>query len=205
MQTSTDQPLFQPVFADAWTHLPPVLQTHYAIRPDSDDRVVVEGTLTVERHWFGRLISPLFRLCGTMVPYEGKGIPVTVEFYSGRGSDLFHFDRTFHFPGRKPYRFHSRMERTGGAELVEWMGMGLGWKLHYEWDGKRLWLKHRGYALKLGNIRIPLRVSALIGRGEAWEEAIDDTHFAMWTSLTHPLFGRIIGYSGTFRIVKTHG
>ncbi len=41
------QPIFQSVLGDDWEALPPVMQAHYAVRPYSNDRVTVRGTLDI--------------------------------------------------------------------------------------------------------------------------------------------------------------
>ena len=51
---------------------------------------------------------------------------------------------------------------------------------------------------KLGPLTIPIPEWLTLGHATIVEEALDDTHFAMDFRLTHPLFGQLFRYSGTF-------
>lgn len=197
-----NDPIFKSVFGKDWDHLPPVMKKHYANRPYHNDKVTVEGVMKVETSILGRIISPLFRLAGTLVPYEGDNIPATVVFISTSNSDEFQFDRTFYFPGRKPYRFHSRMKPVGGNELVEFMRFGLGWRMAYAWSGEKVVLAHRGYVLRLFGFLLPLPMGIFIGQGYAEETPLDDNSFSMMMEITHPLWGKVYGYSGSFKVVS---
>jgi hypothetical protein len=88
----------------------------------------------------------------------------------------------------------------GGAELIEWMGIGIGWRAVIGHEDGRVMLRHRGYALSFFGRTLPLPLAWIIGRGEAFEEALDARTFRMAMSINHRLFGKVYGYSGTFRI-----
>lgn len=193
-------PIFQGIFGAAWGRLPPVFRHHYANRPFSRDMVVVEGLMDVEMSWLMRLLSPLLRLSGALVPIAGRDIPVTVTFRSDLTSAAFIFDRQFRFPGRAPYHFRSVMVPAGGNEVIEWMPIGFGWRAAFVFDKGRVWLKHRGYALRLFGRAIPFPLGFLLGRGEAWEEALDKERFAMAMTIRHPLLGKVYGYNGAFTV-----
>ena len=196
-------PIFRNIFGADWDRLSPVFRQHYANRPFSRDEVVVEGMMDVELSWLARLLSPLLRLSGALVPIAGRNIPVTVTFRSEPGKGAFILDREFRFPGRKPYHFRSAMLPAGGSEVIEWMPIGLGWRAAFSSADGQVRLDHRGYALRCFGRAIPIPLEWLFGRGEAWERAIDDTRFAMAMTIRHPLFGMLYGYSGTFRIRET--
>jgi predicted DCC family thiol-disulfide oxidoreductase YuxK len=196
------RPLFQPIFGADWDRLPHVMKRHYANRPYHDDKVTAEGVMRVESSPLGRLLTPLFMLAGTLVPYEGDNVPSTVHFVSSADSDAFGFERTFHFPGRPPFRFRSHMKPAGGNVLVEFMRFGLGWRMAYEWDGAKIVLAHKGYVLGLFGILIPLPLALIMGRGYAEETPLSDDEFSMMMEIRHPLWGKVYGYSGRFRITK---
>lgn len=195
-------PIFQSIFGGAWDSLPPVMKKHYANRPYCNDRVTVEGIMKVESSPLGKAMTPFFRLAGTLVPYEGDNIPATVIFTSAPDSGIFQFDRTFRFPGRPAYRFYSRMKPVGGNELVELMRFGLGWHMAYTWTGEKVVLTHKGYVLNLFGFLLPLPLALLMGRGYAEETSISDNEFSMMMEIVHPLWGKVYGYSGRFRIVE---
>jgi len=195
-------PIFRSIFGNAWSKLSPVFLKHYANRPFSRDVVVAEGTMAVELSWLTRLLAPLLRLSGALVPIEGRDIPVTVSYRSEAGSEAFRFDREFRFPGREAYHFRSAMAPVGGNEVIEWMAIGLGWRAAFSYVDDQVRLKHRGYALRVLGKVIPVPLEILFGRGEAWEQALDESTFRMAMTIRHRLFGKVYGYSGTFRITE---
>lgn len=191
-------PIFQSIFGEAWNQLPPVMHKHYAVRPNSDDVVTVEGKLNVEASLPIKLAGKCF---GILVPASGKDVPVTVTFTCGKSSNAFNFDRVFHYPNRKPYHFRSSMIAVDGNELIEVMRFGFGWHCAYDWDGEKVILSHRGYVWRIGGRNIPLPLGWLIGTGYAEETPLSDDTFSMWTHTKHLLFGETFRYSGTFRVV----
>jgi hypothetical protein len=198
----TESPLFQSIFGASWNKLPPIMRRHYANRAYRDDVVTVAGSLTIHLSFIARLLKPVFRWTATLVPYEGKDVPVTVDFVTATGSSAFRFERRFEFPGRAPYFFRSTMLPLVGNEVVEMMGCGLGWRAAYLWDGAKVILAHRGYVLRLFGMLIPIPLTLLMGRGYAEEHPISDDSFSMWTETRHPVWGRVFGYAGVFTVTK---
>jgi hypothetical protein len=193
-------PIFQPVFGDDWPQLPPVLQQHYANRPYTRDVITFEGSMAITASPLARALSPLLRLSGALVPYEGSDIPVTVHFRSEPDSAAYGFDREFRFPGRKPYRFRSRMLAAGANEVIELMRSGLGWRAACRSQDGKVIMQHRGYALRIFGRLLPLPFGLLLGRVYAEEEALTDDRYRMYMEIRHPWFGRIYTYSGEFTL-----
>jgi len=191
------EPIFKTVFGQHWENLPPVMRSHYAVRPFSHDAVQLNGTLDVR---VSPLVSLMARLTGMLVRYSGRDVPVTVILRSGKETEAFHFDRTFHFPDKGDVTFRSRMKLIKRNELVEIMRFGLGWKMAYSWDGTKVILKHRGYVWCVLGLRIPVPLELLLGKGHAEETPVSDDTFSMWTHVDHPLFGKTFGYAGTFTV-----
>lgn len=189
------QPIFQPVLVESWDNLPPVMQAHYAVCPNSNDLVVAKGWLDVSMAW---PLRPACRLTRMLVPYEGSRVPVTVSFTAN--GDCFCFDRAFAFPERPIYHFRSQMQPVGGNEVIEWMRYGLGWRCAYGWDGEKVILSHRGYVWRLLGTVLPVPLHWFIGKGYAEEHPLTDTTFSMWTHTKHPLFGELFRYGGEFGV-----
>ena len=194
------EPTFKSIFGEAWEELPLAIQKHYSIRPYSDDITIVEGTLDIMCTGPIKYFSTLFWIMGSIPPHNEKDVPVTVHFKSDRDTKCFHFVRTFYFKNRKPYQFRSRMIQTTGNEVIEIMRFGFGWKMNYLWEDNQVKLKHKGYVLKIFGHFIPLPLTALMGKGNAEETAIDDNHFKMFTDINHPHWGKIYEYKGCFEI-----
>ena len=196
------QPIFQSIFNADWQNLPPVMHKHYANRPYSDDVVTVSGKMDVEFGWLVRLMSPLLRVFGALVPYQGNNIPVTVHFRSRHDSNLYCLDRTFNFPNKEPYVFFSKLTPINIDIVVELMKYGIGWKHRFYWNGEKVILEHRGYVWKLSGMTVPVPLGLILGKGYAEEEAIDDNNFRMKMNITHSVFGKMYEYRGFFAIVQ---
>ncbi len=140
------------------------------------------------------------RLMGQIPTFNESNVPVTVCFESDLNSKAFHFNRTFHFSNRKPYVFHSRMLQVNQNEVVEIMKFGLAWRMKYSWDGTKVILAHKGYALSCLGHLIPLPLTFLMGKGYAEEYPVDDKTFEMITHITHPWWGKMYQYKGRFEV-----
>lgn len=193
-------PIFQAIFGDQWNQLPAVMHKHYANRPFSEDVVTVEGIMKVELSPLARMLSPLLRLSGALVPYSAENITTTVHFRSEKDTAAFCFDRIFRFPQKPLYHFRSRMIPVGSNEVVEYMPIGIGWHAAFHYDGKRVLLTHRGYRIKLFGKEMRAPLEWLLGKGEAFEEAMDDNRFLMRMDIRHALFGLVYSYSGVFTV-----
>lgn len=196
---TSQEPIFKPIFGKSWNNLPPVMHKHYANRPYSDDISTVKGNLDVSCKWY---LSPVLWLLGTVPPYNEKNVPVTVNFNSQPDSAEFCFNRTFYFNNHKPFHFNSRMRQLKDNEVMEKMNYGICWHSLFSWNEEQVILEHKGYSLHIGSINIPLPITWLIGRGDAYETPVDDSTFDMSATITHPLLGKIYEYKGQFKIVK---
>src|SRR5690349_14675402 len=109
MTPNNTPPICKSLFGKQWDLLPAVIHHCYAIRGYSNDSIQLEGKMEI---YFSRLLSilmPLFKICGILVPYQGKDVPVNVNFSSKPDSNAFYINRTFYFPDKKPYYFRSHM------------------------------------------------------------------------------------------------
>jgi len=197
---TTQDPIFKSIFAEQWATLPVVMHKHYANRPFSDDVGKVEGKMDVEFGWLVKLLSPMLRLVGALVPYQGKDIPVTVAFRSEPDSNRFCLDRTFNFPQKKPYVFFSRMVPIERDIVVELMKYGIGWKHRFYYKDDKVILEHIGYAWNVLDKMLPIPLGLLLGHGYAEEQALDENSFQMKMNITHPLFGKMYEYRGVFKV-----
>lgn len=195
------QPIFKSIFGADWERLPPVMHKHYANLAYTSQVSVAEGTMEIRRSRLAKILSPVFRAAGTLVPRDGMNIPVAVRFISRADADTFELERHFHFPD-KEYVFHSRMKPVGGNELVEFMRFGLGWRFACRWTGEKILLQHKGYGLSLFGRLVPLPLGLLLGAGNAEETPLDNDRFAMHMDIRHPLWGEVYRYCGVFRMVE---
>ncbi len=151
-------------------------------------------------NWLGPCAFSLpFSSCQGRCPYRRPQHPVTVTFRSNPADNGFTLDRSFRFPAREPYHFRSTMVPIGGNEVIEWMPIMLGWRAAFSWREGRVRLDHRGYAVRFLGRTYRLPIEFLIGRGEASEEAIDETRFRMIMTIKHRLFGTSTATTAPFR------
>lgn len=197
-----NEPTFKSIFGSAWESLPPVIKKHYANRPYTDDITIVEGTLDVVCRPPLIWLAPIMKLMGQVPAHNESDVPVTVRFQSDKNSKFFHFNRTFHFNTTKPYAFRSRMLQIKDNEVIEVMRFGIGWKMLYLWDGHKVVLQHRGYAIRAFGHFIPVPLTLFMGEGYAEEIPVDDDTFDMMTHITHPWWGKIYEYKGRFKMAK---
>ncbi len=192
------EPSFKSVFGSTWEKLPPVFQKRYSNRPYSHDVTTVEGKMDIHFSKIMACFVPFFKLFHVLVPYQGNNIPVKVNFRSEINSSAVCLDREFYFPGKKAYEFNSRMQPIQLNEVVERMFLGIGWKTHYFYDGKKIVMQHKRYVWNIFGLMIPLPLEILLGKGHAEEEIIDEQTYRVTMSLSHPLFGKMYSYTGNF-------
>lgn len=194
--------VFKSIFGAAWNNLPLAFQKRYMNRPFSNDITTVEGKMDI---YFSKLMSwfmPIFRLCHVLVPYQGKDVPVKVDFRSELNSAAIYLDRKFYFADKKPFEFNSRMEVINENDVVERMFLGIGWRMHYFYDGNKIIMQHKSYIVRLFGLNIRLPLEIFLGKGHAEEEVIDDNTYRVTMTMTHPLFGLMYSYSGNFSFTR---
>lgn len=201
----TATPTFAPVFGLPWQDLPPAIRKHYANRPFCRDRVIVEGRLDIHMGPVMQRLASVLAIFGMLTPCAGNDIGCTVHFLSEPGSNAFILERWFQFPGRKPYRFRSRLVPQG-ARVIEYMACGIGWDCTYAFEAGEVRLRHRGYIWRLFGIDVPITWlgNLLMGRGDAVEQATGEDSFTMRMTLSGGLFGKAMayGYAGAFTVTE---
>lgn len=195
-------PGFKSVFDTTWSDLPPVFLKRYANRPHSNDIATVEGRMEVSFSRFMSCLMPILRLMHILVPYQGNGIPTKVDFRSTTDSEATFLDRTFYFPGKPPYEFNSRVQPLKDNEVIEFMSSGIGWRIHYFYDGEKIIMQHKGYVWRLFGYHLPLPLEILIGKVNTEETVIDENSYRVTMSISHKLFGTLYSYSGDFTFTR---
>jgi hypothetical protein len=183
--------LMQRVLGDDWEKLPSALKAHYHLGPNVDI-----GHLDIE---FPRWMKPylwLLHLFGALLTRSGRQVPTQVEkeVVAGR----VHWRRTMSFPDGATAWFDSFWVSSGGNQLIEFVNpvMGLEMAVHVEGDE----LRYEGvrYVLIFGRMVIGLPEWLILGHTTIAERGLSARSFAMDFRLTHPLFGEVFRYAGTF-------
>lgn len=193
--------IFAPVFGNAWHKMPMVMHLHYANRPHSNDCHIAQGYLDVSCKKFLTFFKGLSHFFGYMPLYNLKNIPVTVSFQSESKSNRLWFKRCF-FINSKSYTFETVMKPLKENEVIEILPFNFYWHMYYEWQDPSVVLRHKGYGIRLFGLNIPLPLEFFLGRIHAEERAQDEHTFSMFMAITHPWWGEIYRYQGSFKMVS---
>lgn len=191
--------IFKNIFGTEWDNLPLVFKKHYANHGFSNDNYIAKGKMKIWLSPFMKITSPIMQLSGTLVPKSGENIDAIVKFTSSPNNNNYTLERSFSFPN-KEYSFISSLEPIGENKTIEWTKIGIGWQCEFSFKNNKIVLEHNAYCLKIFGkiIKIPLEI--FIGKGYAFETALDDNKFAMYMEIRHFLFGKLYSYEGVFEM-----
>jgi len=164
-----------------------------------------------------RVLSPLFWVLGKvgiLVPHNAENIPTSLVVTPGRNEldGLFHiWDRTLAF--NAPDRFRTTIIYDALIDkVVDLVGpknvLYMVWEAQFHPPGK-FTLDTHSIAVRLGRRKLWLPrplwkfLFGIVTFSQTVEPDHEDTvHIDLL--ITHPMFGRIFGYSGTFRVVRVN-
>ena len=195
------QPVIRQALGQDWEKLHPAVRRHYDISAEGTDRLLLKGTMYEVDH--ATSIKPFIwvaQLFGALVPYRGKNLPVEVINSAHPERNTLFWERHFHFPGRKPFQFLSRMETVSGNEIVEYVRYNLGICMKMSERDGALHYSSCGYLWNLGPVKLRIPDWLLLGNAEIIEQGIDEKTIELNFTVQHPLFGRTFTYSGNFRM-----
>lgn len=183
--------LMQNALGTDWDKLPPALQAHYRFGKTIDN-----GHMDIEYPRFMQPYLSILHLMGALIDRGGHKIPTIVE--KSVIGERQYWRRTITYPDGKVVHFNSFWIAESGNQMIEFVNpvFGLQMAVHVE-DGA---LHYRGvrFVAKLGRWLLPIPEWLVLGHTSITEHAIDATHFSMDFRLTHPLFGQVFRYAGTF-------
>lgn len=188
--------LMQQALGDAWEQLPRSLQAHYLAGTTLD-----VGHMDIEFPRFMQPVLFVLSLLGALVRRRGQSVQTRVEkTVVGHGRHCRqHWRRTLTYADGQTLRFDSVWEPTPDGQVVEFVNPWLGLQMApFVVDGA---LHYRGvrFVARLGRWSVPIPEGLALGHTTIVERAIDEHHFAMDFRMTHPVFGQVFRYSGTFR------
>ncbi len=201
MNTEKLKPVIRQALGDDWEKLHPAVRRHYDISTDGTSRLQLNGTMYEVDHAI--LIKPFIwsaQIFGALIPYRGKNVPVTVENSAREGRNTLFWQRSFHFPGRGPFYFRSRMETLRANEIVEYVRFNMGICMAMSEKDGALHYSSRGYLWNIGPLKLHIPDWLLLGKAEIIEHGIDDETIELDFIIRHPLFGKTFTYSGIFRL-----
>lgn len=192
--------MFKNILSKQWDNLSPVLQKHYALK--EGEEIKMQGELAVKHGLFIKILMPLIRLTGALVPIEGERFIVIVK--NKRVGDSFYWHRSFQ-KDNKEYQFNSKMQQFNN-DIVEFVGFSIGIRMGLRVSNGSLIYKDKGYVLKVGKKLIPIPLHLLMGKSVIKEYIRTDSNdFTMNFVMNHPWFGFGFSYSGYFNYIIPQG
>ncbi len=183
--------LIHKALGENWEKLQDPLKAHHQANPSVDI-----GHLDIEfPHW----MTPYLRLlqrCGALLARAGTQVPTRVE--KNLAGECQHWRRSMRFPDGSVVKFDSFWVSGEGNRLTEYVNPAMGLEMTVHVHGEELHFEGRRFILKLGRIIIGLPEWLILGHTTIVERALGMNAFAMDFRLTHPLFGQVFRYSGTF-------
>lgn len=188
--------MFRAILSENWSLLSPALQAHYGL--NEGEEISLHGTLDVRHGFFVKLLMPLIRLTGALVPVQGQGFEVTV--INKRIADKYYWYREFK-KDQQVYMFNSVMQQFDN-DLVESVGLGIGIKMGLKEINGGLLYVDKGYVLKLGKKYLPIPLQSLMGKSviKEFSQKKSENDIEMSFVVSHWLFGFMFSYIGHFNI-----
>lgn len=203
MAPLTAQPIIKLALGADWERLHPSLRRQHDITPGIPGEVAMQGVLYEVFHSrTAKLFVLPARLFGALVHYRGHDIPTRVRTWTRADDPInVYWHRSFHFPGRRPVVFASRMAYLGGREVIEYVRGGLGLRMRLALQGQQLVYTCTGYQWHRSGLAVRVPDWALLGGGTICQAGLAATEFQMAFQLCHRWYGRTFAFSGDFRIV----
>lgn len=188
--------MFKELISEQWNLLDPFLQKHFGL--EDGESISLQGEMTVRHGGMIKLLMPLIRLTGALVPIEGEDFMVSVE--NRRIGDTFHWHRQFK-KDNQVYTFDSKMVQSG-SNMIEFVGFGLGLRMSLKVKDGGLIFEDKGYVLKLGPVLIPIPLHSLLGRSyiEESQALSGEDDLNMKFIIRHPWFGFSFSYMGNVNL-----
>ena len=188
--------MFRAILSENWPLLNPALQKHYGLR--EGEEIALHGVLDVRHGLFVKLLMPLIRLTGALVPVQGENFEVTV--INKRIADKYYWYREFK-KDRRVYQFNSVMQQYDN-NLIESVGLGIGIKMGLKEINGSLLYVDKGYVLKFGEKHLPIPLHILMGKSviKEFSQQQSENDIEMSFVVRHWLFGFMFSYMGYFNI-----
>jgi hypothetical protein len=181
----------QRALGDDWERLPASLQAHYEFCPNVD-----VGHMDIEFPGWMKPYLWLLHRFGALLPRSGSRIPTQVE--KDVVEDRQYWRRTMQFADGKQVTFNSFWVTAEGNHLVEFVNPVMGLEMAVRVEGGHLHYAGVRFVLKLGRFVVGLPEWMVLGHTTIVERGLPGNAFAMDFRLTHPIFGQVFRYAGTF-------
>lgn len=186
---------------DSWQRLHPHIQDRFDREPAAGEIIIYQGIMhDIRRSRMGRLFAELTRVVGNpLTPLAGKDIPMEVALSKKPGRDGVYWQRTYHYPARKPYVVTSIKRESKAGEMLECVGGGFGMKLDvYAKDGDLHFESYRYFWSCFGWL-MPLPHWLSPGKTHVIHKDLGSGNFMFTISMVHRQLGETFFQQGIFR------
>ena len=183
--------LMQKILGADWEKLPASLKAHYQSGPNVDS-----GHLDIEFPRWMTLYLRVLQVFGALLARSGKQLPTRV--HKNVRANRHYWRRTMIFPDGRQVCFNSVWVAAGGTRLIDYVNPVMGLEMRAFVKGEELHYAGVRYVLNFGWFRLGLPEWLILGHTTIVERALSPNAFAMDFRLTHPCFGQVFRYSGTF-------
>jgi hypothetical protein len=199
-QFTSEGALFRYKLGAEWEKLHPDVQQRFEKDPAPGKPLAYHGVMTrMDASPIGIVFAWGTRFCGCLQPFTGSGIPVNIRVFGKAGMPDIFKRRHYLRPGKKPFRFTSRMVLSPNEEVLELVGFGMGMVLDVSVTPEgNLHFHSRRYFFKLGNWMLPLPGLLTPGETNLTHFNINPATFCIRIDIKHPLYGQLFLHEGTF-------
>ena len=185
-----------------WKKLHPNVQARFDREPEPGETVIYTGTmLDIRRSRLGWLFAHLTRLVGNpLTPFRGRSVPVDVALFRKEGRDGVFWERTYFYPGRKPYVVVSVKRESGDGEMLECVGGGFGMKLKVTARDGDMHFESYRYFWDFPGFRVPLPHWITPGKAHVIHHDLGKGDFMYTISMIHPQLGETFYQQGIFHL-----
>ncbi|MEY2686214.1 MAG: hypothetical protein RL375_412 [Pseudomonadota bacterium] len=175
-----------------WDRLPPALQAHHRAAPSTDKGELEIDFPTAMQPWL-HLIAAI----GALVSRKGRHVRTTVD--KQMDGERQHWRRTMRYADGRVFRFDSVWVPSTPGRFIEYVNPWLGLEMEPSVRGQQIHCRGTRFILRLGGRMLTLPQWLGPGVTGFVEAALDEQRFAMDFRMTHPWFGQLFRYSGTFQ------
>jgi len=182
-----------------WDKLNPNVQQRFSSDPAEDQTIHYQGKIDTQRSCAGWLFAHLTRIVGNpLTPYKGKAVPLDVRLFREANTQGVYWERTYHFPNKRPYVVTSIKKTGRHGEMLECVGGGFGMVLDVYTENQQLHFRSTRYFWQCGSLRVLLPHLITPGQTDVVHADLGDGNFRFTISMTHPLLGRTFFQDGIF-------
>ncbi len=186
-----------------WQQLHPAVQRRFNRLPTSEKPIVYQGIMeTVECSKAGWLFALLTKIIGNpLSPHQGKQIKMDVILTTRPDKPGVYWQRTYHFPNKKPFSVTS-VKKDDNGQMMEMVGGGFGMMLDVFAENGELHFKSTRYFWKFIQWYLPLPHWLSPGKTHVIHQDLGQGEFRFTITMDHTLLQRTFYQTGVFHEVK---